>query len=133
MGAIVLIVVVSLHLVFSQKVFCVESEMTGYSYFFRFLWCFSFASFGLAVIALYWHRQGNLSSAWPKYASSYPLQLLITASLVLGLLHFWERTSGYTFYYLSGSLCFMLGFMVDYHWSFVNRLINWFEKGNKDA
>jgi len=97
-----------------QKVFCIESEMTGWSYFYRFLWCFSFTSFGFAAIAYYWYWKNNTSATWPKYCTLYPLQLLIVASFMLGVLHVWERMSGYTFYYLSSSICFVLGFMADY-------------------
>jgi hypothetical protein len=120
-GVVINIILVILQLR-HQKVFCDESAMTGYSYFFRFLWCLSFVCFGFATIAFYWRK--NEGSPWPKYATQYPLQILITASMVSGLLHFWERTSGYPFYYLSSSTCFILGFLVDYHWHLVRLLID---------
>jgi hypothetical protein len=123
-GFVIIAALLILHFIGRQKVFCVESEMTGWSYFYRFLWCISFASFGLVAIAYYWHLKNNRSPTWPIYCTGYPLQLLIVASLMLGLLHFWERTSGYTFYYLSSSICFVLGFTVDYHLSMVINILN---------
>ncbi len=104
----------------SGKAFC-ESEMTGWDYFYRFLWCFAFASFGFATIAFYWRK--NEKSPWPSYVTFYLPQLLATAGFISGLLHFWERTSGYPFYYLSSSICFMLGFLVDYQWNLLKGYI----------
>jgi len=103
----------------NQIVFCDEFLTSGSLHFYRFLWCISFACFGFAAIAYYWYLQHNTSSTWPRYVTQYPLQLLITACLVFGILNSWKRTSGYSYYYLSSSISFVLGFMVDYHWRIV--------------
>jgi hypothetical protein len=95
-----------------EEMFFVKSEMTGWDYFYRFLWCLTFASFGLACIAFYWRHKET--SPWPAYLTFYSPQLLAIASLITGLLHIWEGTSEYPlFYYLSGSLCFMFGLWID--------------------
>jgi len=95
-----------------EEMFCVKSEMTGLDYFYRFLWCLAFASFGLACIAFYWRKEKE--SPWLKYFTFYSPQLLAIAGLITGLSHIWEGTSKYPlFYYLSASLCFMLGLWID--------------------
>lgn len=104
-----------------ETVFCDEFFTTESLHFYRFLWCLSFACFGFAAIAYHWHLKNNISATWPRYVTQYPLQLLITACIVFGILNSWKKTSGYTYYYLSSSICFVLGFMVDYHWSIVKK------------
>jgi hypothetical protein len=133
------IIAILLYLQFTTTiVFCDEFTITEHLHFYRFLWCISFACFGFAAIAYYWYKQNKklssdkkLSPAWPGYVTRYPLQLLITACLVLGVLHFWKRTSGYTYYYLSGAICFVLGFMVDYHWRIVKSSLDIYKNRRK--
>jgi len=87
----------------------------------RFFWCCLCSSFGFSGIAFHFRR--NEKSPFPEYVSHYPFQLLAMSALIFSLLHLLERTSSYLFYYLSGSLCFTLGFMADSYWVFIKAII----------
>lgn len=99
--------------------FTVPDESWNYL---RFLWCLSAISLGFSLIAFAFRRIAK--SPFPEYITHYPLQLIAMATLVFSVLHIFEATSGYLFYYLSFSLCFTMGFMVDRYWGFVQSLIN---------
>ena len=87
----------------------------------RFIWCISSVSLGFSGVAfaLRYHDR----TPFPEYFTHYPFQLLAMATLVFSALHIFDATSGYLFYYLSFSLCFTMGFMVDRYWGFVESLI----------
>lgn len=77
----------------------------------RLLWC-SFATLlGFASLALKFCRAPK--SPFPEYILYYPFQLAVIAGGVFGLLHCFEATSGFVFYYLSFSLCVLLATRID--------------------
>ncbi len=87
----------------------------------RFLWCIACTFWGFAAVAF--QLRCHNTSPFPEYIFYYPLQLVAMACLVFSVLHLWDRTEGYVFYYLSFSLCFSLGFLVDSYWSFIKGLL----------
>lgn len=92
----------------------------------RFIWCISSVTFGFSLVAfaLRFHNR----TPFPEYVTYYPFQLVAMATLVFSVLHIYEATSGYLFYYLSFSMCFTMGFMVDKYWEIIESLIGKFGK-----
>lgn len=87
----------------------------------RFIWCISSVLLGFSCVAFRFRRHDK--TPLPEYITHYPLQLLAMATLVFAVLHIFDATSGYLFYYLSFSICFTMGYMVDKYWGFVESLI----------
>jgi len=107
--------------IFRDKIFYFQPYENSWNIY-RFIWCIAGVSLGFSVVAfaLRHHKRTPL----PEYITHYPAQLIAMATLVFGVLHIFEATRGYLFYYLSFSLCFTLGYLVDSYWSFVISLIN---------
>ena len=74
----------------------------------RFYWCVSCSLFGFGILAL--HLRDHQKNPCPSYIIYYPFLLLMMASLVFSVLHIFNQTSGFVFYYLSFSVCFILSF-----------------------
>ncbi len=64
----------------------------------RFIWCISAVLLGFSGLA-FKLRFRNISP-FPEYITHYPFQLLSMAALVFAVLHIFDATSGYLFYYL---------------------------------
>lgn len=88
---------------------------------YRLVWCISFTSLGFSLIAF--EYKYHKPSPFPKYVVHYPFQLLAMAALVFSVLHIFQATSGYLFYYFSASLSFTLGYMVDRYWGFIESAV----------
>jgi len=100
-------------------------EPQGRSYQFdRYLWCLSSSLFGFSFIAF--HHRRRQKSPFPEYIFYYPGLLLVISALVFSILHLSEVLSGFVFYYLSFTLCFILSFLVDSFWKLVPAILsNW--------
>ena len=72
----------------------------------RIIWCFSCSCFGFAflVSTLLEHKHSVL----PSYVTYYPILLFVISCLSFSIFHIFEQTSGFDFYYLSGTACFIL-------------------------
>lgn len=110
-----------LSLILWKKVFF-QKPIEDFSSLYRLLWCFSSASLGFAILVF--KNLNNQKSPFPTYISYYPFLLLVASSLVFSVLHISERTSNYVFYYFAFPLCFIFGFMVDYFWPIIIKLID---------
>ena len=88
----------------------------------RFVWCLAFTAFGFSSIA-FCHRR-NPKTPFPEYVAQYPFQLGAMAALVFSILHIFQSTSGYVFYYLSSSVCFTLGFLVDEYFGMFKSIVS---------
>ena len=86
-------------------------------HFDRYLWCLFSSTFGFSCIAFY-HRNSD-ESPLPEYISYYLPLLFVISALVFSILHLFEASSGFVFYYFSFSACFILAFLVDSFWSSV--------------
>jgi len=117
---IYLMIAVALFLFFRKSIFYFKVPKDTWN-FPRFIWCCVSVSLGFSAIAfgLRYHDRSPL----PEYFTHYPFQLLAMATLVYSLLQIFEATSGYLFYYLSFSICFTLGYMIDQYWGFFKALI----------
>ena len=115
-----LISLILLFISYKNDVFYLNIPTSSYN-FIRFVWCISFVSMGFSGIAfqLRYHYRSPL----PEYLTRYPFLLLVIASMVFSGLHIFKATSGYLFYYLSASLGFTFGYMIDRYWEFVLTLI----------
>ena len=112
---------VVLILVFRDKMFYTNTKLDGFENIYRLIWCLSITSVGFAAIAFV-HRHLE-KSPLPEYLLHYPFQLGAMASLIFGILHIFEATSGYQFYFISGGLCYTLGYLVDSYWAFIMAVI----------
>jgi len=115
------VVAIVLFLVFRGQIFYFEVPKASWNLP-RFVWCCSAVCLGFALVAfdLRYHERSPL----PEYATRYPLSLLAIAALVFSGAHVFEATSGYVFYYLSSSLCFMAGYKVDRFWDLIQSIID---------
>ncbi len=92
----------------------------GYQ-FDRYLWCISASCFGFAFLSVqHWY---NSKSPVLKYTLYYPVLLFVISALVFSIVHMFEASRGFVFYYLSFSMCFILGFLVDQFWDFVLSIV----------
>jgi hypothetical protein len=115
-----LVIFVGLLVIFGSRMFYFNVAKDSWNLY-RFVWCLAFTSLGFSLIAFY-HRRVSLPP-YPEYILHYPVQLGAMAAVVFSILHLFEATSGYVFYYLSSSLCFTLGFLVDQYWDMFKSII----------
>ena len=106
---------------FRDNMFYFKVEETSWNTY-RFVWCCISVFSGFAVLAFALRRHPK--TPFPEYLTHYPFQLIAMAALAFGVLHIFDATSGYLFYYLSFGLCFTLGYLVDSYWSFVMGIIS---------
>lgn len=119
-SAVYFIVSIILFLIFRKDIFyfAVPADFWNIP---RFVWCVSSVSFGFSCVAFGLRFQEP--TPFPEYITHYPFQLLAMATLVFAVLHIFAATRGYLFYYLSFSMCFTMGYMVDKYWGFIESLI----------
>jgi hypothetical protein len=114
------LIFVLLLVIFWKNIFYFEVPKDSLNVY-RFIWCISFTALGFSLVAF--EYRFHEVSPYPKYVIHYPFQLIAMAALVFSILHLFEATSRYLFYYLSASLCFTLGYMVDRYWGFIESAI----------
>ena len=100
-----------------DEIFYLEPRCASYQ-FDRFLWCLSASFFGFSVLAV--QLRHNPKSPFPEYITYYPAMLVAQSALVFSVTHFFTASSGFTFYYLSFAVCFMLAVTVDDFWKLIN-------------
>ncbi len=83
----------------------------------RYWWCLSSSFFGFSCIAF--HQRHSDKSPLPEYISYYLPLLLVISALAFSILHLFEASSGFVFYYFSFAACFILAFLVDSFWGSV--------------
>jgi hypothetical protein len=88
-----------------------SDEAKNASSLYRLLWCSFGSLWGFSAIAFYWRDVKE--APFPRYLTYYPFLLLVISLLVFSVLHLFDKTSGYLFYYSSFGLCAMFGFQVD--------------------
>ncbi len=87
----------------------------------RYLWCISMSFLGFFFVAV--QHWDNPNSPVLKYTLYYPVLLFVISALVFSIVHMFEASRGFVFYYLSFSMCFILGFLVDQFWDFVLSIV----------
>ena len=107
---IYLIIPIIIVIIRIKTIFYINYNANSYN-FDRFLWCLSSSLFGFSIIAF--HLRYHEKNPFPSYITYYPFILLMMASLIFSILHIFNQTSGFVFYYISFSLCFILSFFVD--------------------
>jgi hypothetical protein len=119
-SAVYFSIFILLLLIFWPNIFYFDIPKDSWNLY-RFVWCLAFTSFGFSSVAFYFRR--HTPSPFPQYIIQYPFQLGAMAALVFSILHAFQSTSGYLFYYLSSSICFTLGFLVDEYWGMFKSII----------
>ena len=116
-----LAIAVSIVLFRRDEIFYLEPRSTSYQ-FDRFLWCLSASFFGFSVLAV--QLRHNPKSPFPEYVTYYPAMLVAQSALVFSVTHFFTASSGFTFYYLSFAVCFILAVTVDNFWNLINSVVS---------
>jgi hypothetical protein len=116
-----LAIAVSIVLFRRDEIFYLEPRSTSYQ-FDRFLWCLSASFFGFSVLAV--RLRHNPKSPFPEYITYYPAMLVAQSALVFSVTHFFTASSGFTFYYLSFAVCFILAVTVDNFWNLINSVVS---------
>ena len=94
---------------------------------YRWFWTMLCSWFGFGVLILKNIPQ-NQSDPSLDYYTYYPVLLVVISSIVFSILHLFPQTSNFIFYYLSFSLCFIFGYMVDYFWKIIFTTVEAFQK-----
>jgi len=71
----------------------------------RLFWCLAFTFIGFSFPACRASLKSHNDNAWITYLFVYPPILIVISFLVFAVLHLFEITSGYLFYFLSLPLC----------------------------
>jgi hypothetical protein len=103
-----------------DEIFYLEPRCASYQ-FDRFLWCLSASFFGFSVLAFRLQRLSE--SPFLLYTTYYPAILVAQTALVFSVTHFFTASSGFTFYYLSFAVCFMLAVTVDDFWKLIKSFV----------
>ncbi|MFC1538738.1 hypothetical protein ACFL6H_04880 [Candidatus Latescibacterota bacterium] len=104
--------------IYRNEIFYISVSCNPYNLY-RLLWCICSSFFGFSIVAIKLRIAGKdaednaKTKAFPTYLIYYPFILLMMASLVFSILHIFNKTSGFIFYSMSFSLCFILSFLVD--------------------
>ena len=114
------VIAVGIFLLWRDKIFYLEPQSASYQPY-RFLWCLSASSLGFSVLAFKLRRVPKLP--YPLYITYYPALLVAQSALVFSVAHFFTASSGFTFYYLSFAVCFMLAVTVDDFWALIKSFV----------
>jgi hypothetical protein len=116
-----LAIAVSIVLFRRNEIFSLEPRPASYQLD-RFLWCLFASFFGFSVLAF--HLRRVQESPFPAYVT-YCLPILVAQSaLVLAITHCFTASSGFTFYYLSFAVCFILAVTIDNFWNLINSAVS---------
>lgn len=92
----------------------VEANPPALVYYVRaWLWCISTTFFGFSAIAYRSSKKNHETPAWPYYATSYLLALLLAASLTAGIVLLVAEEELGIFLLISTPVSFAIGFGVD--------------------
>ena len=116
-----LAIAVSIVLFRRDEIFYLEPRPTSYQ-FDRFLWCLSASFFGFFILAF--HLRRVQESPFPAYVTYYSAILVAQSALVLSITHRFTASSGFTFYYLSFAVCFILAVTIDNFWNLINSVVS---------
>jgi hypothetical protein len=114
------VIAVTIFILRRDEIFYLEPRSTSYQ-FDRFLWCLSASCFGFSVLAFQLRHVPE--SPFPVYITYYPAILVAQSALVFSVTHFFTASSGFTFYYLSFAVCFILAVTVDDFWNLINSVV----------
>jgi hypothetical protein len=116
------VIAVGIFLLWRDKIFYLEPRCASYQPY-RFLWCLSASFFGFSVLAFRLQRLSKKPPFFSIYTTYYPGMLVAQAALVFSVAHFFTASSGFTFYYLSFAVCFMLAVTVDDFWTLIKSFV----------
>jgi hypothetical protein len=87
----------------------------------RYLWSVASALLGFSFLSYRVIEHSN--SPFPSFIVYYPILLLIIAAISFSFCHAFQRTSGFVYYYLSFSISFCFGFLVDRFWDIISKVV----------
>jgi len=98
-----------------EKVFY-SLAINGINNIYRFLWVLPFSFMGFSFLALGVSKQKGskkLDKPWSSYIFSYFPRLIAFSLIIFSVLHLFETTSGYIYYFFSAGLGLYLGYYTD--------------------
>ena len=114
-------IAVSIVLFRRDEIFYLVPRPASYQ-FDRFLWCLFASFFGFSVLAFRLQRVQKLP--FPEYVTYYPFILVAQSALVFSITHCFTASSGFTFYYLSFAVCFILAVTIDDFWNLISSVVS---------
>ena len=121
-SGVYLAIAVGIFLFRRDEIFYLEPQLASYQ-FDRFLWCLSASFLGFSVRAFKFLRCSKTPFLL-LYTTYYPVMLIAQAALVFSVTHFFTASRGFTFYYLSFAVCFILAVTVDNFWKLIESLVS---------
>ncbi|MGC9610612.1 MAG: hypothetical protein ABSE68_00050 [Minisyncoccia bacterium] len=99
----------------NQEKFFYSSDINGDHYLYRFLWVLPFSFIGFASLILMAAKNGRVKddAPWSSYVFSYFLRLIAFSLIIFSVLHIFESTSNYLYYFFSAGLGLYVGYKID--------------------
>jgi hypothetical protein len=92
-----------------------SEAIDGFGNIFRLLWVLPFSFMGFSFLALIVAKSGlSHDKPWLSYVFNYFPRLIAISLIIFSVLHLFEATSGYLYYFLSAGLGLYIGYGVDW-------------------
>ena len=100
--------------IYKEKFFYLNA-INNFGNIYRFLWILPFSFMGFSFLAFYVSRKGSSDKRpWMSYVFNYFPRLLALSLIIFSVLHLFDSTSGYIYYFLSAGLGLYLGYNIDF-------------------
>ena len=102
---------------FCKEKFFYLNAANDFENIYRFFWVIPFLFMGFSFFAFYVARKGLAikdKRPWMSYVFNYFPRLLALSLIIFSVLHLFDSTSGYIYYFLSAGLGLYLGYNVDF-------------------
>lgn len=101
---------------FYKENFFYLEPINGIKNTYRFFWVLPFSFMGFSFLAFLVARRGAFSDnrPWLSYIFNYFPRLVALSLIIFSVLHMFDSTSGYLYYFLSAGLGLYLGYNIDF-------------------
>jgi len=93
-----------------------DTITSGLNNIYRFFWVLPFSFLGFSFLALLAAKDGGVKddSPWSSYIFYYFPRLIAFSLIIFSVLHLFESTSTYIYYFFSAGLGLYLGYNIDW-------------------
>ena len=100
---------------YKEEIFYLEA-INGFGNTYRFFWVLPFSFMGFSFLAFHVSRKGLSKDKrpWLSYIFNYTPRLFALSLIIFSVLHLFNSTSGYIYYFLSAGLGLYLGYNIDF-------------------
>ncbi len=101
--------------IYKEK-FLYINTINNFTNIYRFFWVLPFPFIGFSFLALLVARRklSNDTRPWISYCFNYFPRLIALSLIIFSVLHLFEITSGYLYYFFSAGIGLYLGYNVDF-------------------